>query len=184
MDDPRAAMSSRPDSSGEYRKDPNGAGLPAPEVDWLVTTRSVGGRDASAFGLFHLTDAQRVELEDLRPGRGRHLHPETIVVVMAEGEERAVEAWKVMQAWEVPNAYLLAGGIRGWIEAQRHVCDRPRSDILPASTTSPPGPTPPRSRARPHRRDALFISHIRTGSTPLAGLYWGGAFSCANAERT
>jgi rhodanese-related sulfurtransferase len=77
-------------------------------------------RDESAFNLFHLVDARHATLDALKReapdvllGRDR----ETAIVVLASQDEaRAVEAWKILHARGIGNAYVLAGGIDRWLD--------------------------------------------------------------------
>ncbi|MGF1507228.1 MAG: YeeE/YedE thiosulfate transporter family protein [Anaerolineae bacterium] len=68
------------------------------------------------YNLFHIHTAQHVaDVHALIPSL--HLEPEnTLFVVMSNGETAATEAWKVLVAEAVPNAYILEGGINHWIE--------------------------------------------------------------------
>jgi hypothetical protein len=40
----------------------------------------------------------------------------TLFVTMSNDEAKATEAWKILQAESVPNAYILEGGINNWLE--------------------------------------------------------------------
>jgi rhodanese-related sulfurtransferase len=74
-------------------------------------------RDEADYNLFHILDARHVPLEAL-PGTISDLHfePENAVfVVMSNDETAATEAWKLLVAESVPNAYILEGGINNWI---------------------------------------------------------------------
>jgi hypothetical protein len=76
-------------------------------------------RSESDYNLFHLADARRVMPEDLP-----ELLPEfrmepatTVFLVMSNDETAATAIWKTMVAESVVNAYLLEGGINGWLDA-------------------------------------------------------------------
>jgi rhodanese-related sulfurtransferase len=74
-------------------------------------------RNETDYNLYHLADAQRVELADL-PGLipGFHLEPaNTVFVVMSNDETEATEAWKFLVAESIPNVYILEGGINNWL---------------------------------------------------------------------
>jgi 3-mercaptopyruvate sulfurtransferase SseA len=40
----------------------------------------------------------------------------TVFVVVSNNEQTATEAWKVLTAESIPNAYVLDGGINNWID--------------------------------------------------------------------
>jgi hypothetical protein len=40
----------------------------------------------------------------------------TVFVLMSNDEAAATEAWKILEAESVPNAYILEGGVNNWIE--------------------------------------------------------------------
>lgn len=74
-------------------------------------------RSEADFNLFHIRDARRVTLETL-PGIIPGLHeepPNTLIVVMSNGETAATEAWKILRAESVPTAYILEGGVNNWL---------------------------------------------------------------------
>ena len=77
-------------------------------------------RDESDFNLFHLVDARHVTLDVLKGDVGRGLRDESfdtaIFVLASQGEARATEAWKILYAQGVRNAYVLAGGIDRWLQ--------------------------------------------------------------------
>jgi rhodanese-related sulfurtransferase len=76
-------------------------------------------RDESDFNLFHLIDARHFEFtrEDLDWSEG--LPDETVRVVMSNDETRANEAWKRLRVLDVPNVYILDGGINQWLSLCR-----------------------------------------------------------------
>ncbi len=80
-------------------------------------------RDESEFNLFHLVDARHVTLDELKGDAGRALRDQAydtaIFVVAAQGEVRSTEAWKILHAQGVRNAYVLAGGLDRWLEVFR-----------------------------------------------------------------
>ncbi len=83
-------------------------------------------RSERDFNLFHLRDAELVDPDDVEALAGDlHFEPaNTVFVVMSNGEAAATEAWKTLRAESVPNAYLLAGGVNGWLEAWMDPRDR------------------------------------------------------------
>ncbi len=75
-------------------------------------------RSEADYNLFHLAGAQRVTLAAL-PDRIPALLLEpanTIFVTLSNDETAATEAWKRLTAESVPNAYILAGGVNGWLD--------------------------------------------------------------------
>jgi len=94
---------------------------PAELLDALNTfttgLRVLDVRDESDFNLFHVVDAHRVTDEQLRdPAWVRGLPADTVIVLVSNDEERATEAWKLLAVQKVPNLYILAGGINGWLD--------------------------------------------------------------------
>lgn len=74
-------------------------------------------RDEVDYNLFHILDARHVPLEEIPSIIDElHLKPaNTLFVTMSNDEQAATEAWKILQAESVPNAYILEGGINNWI---------------------------------------------------------------------
>jgi rhodanese-related sulfurtransferase len=81
-------------------------------------------RSESDFNRFHLVDAERWTLDELRGERGRALLSEraekSIKVVMSNDEAAANEAFRVLRARGAPNLYVLGGGMNLWIERFRN----------------------------------------------------------------
>jgi hypothetical protein len=75
-------------------------------------------REEADYNLFHIAQARRVTLDtlpDIIPEL--LLEPSnTLFVTMSNDETAATEAWKVLIAESVPNAYILDGGINGWLD--------------------------------------------------------------------
>jgi hypothetical protein len=74
-------------------------------------------RGEADYNLFHLAGARRVTLDTLpdvipelllEPGN-------TLFVTMSNDETAATKAWQLLVAESVPNAYILDGGINGWL---------------------------------------------------------------------
>lgn len=74
-------------------------------------------RSEADYNLFHIQDAQQVNMDELLAMVPElHLQPaNTLFVVMSNDETAATEAWKMLQAEAVPNAYILEGGINNWL---------------------------------------------------------------------
>ena len=74
-------------------------------------------RSESDFNLFHLTDAQRVSLEQIsEPAWAKNLSAKQVIVLVSNDEEQATQAWKLLSTQKVANLYVLAGGINAWFE--------------------------------------------------------------------
>ncbi|UCC54803.1 MAG: YeeE/YedE family protein [Anaerolineaceae bacterium] len=74
-------------------------------------------RDEVDYNLFHILDSRHVPLDEL-PTIIEELHLEpanALFVTMSNDEQAATEAWKLLEAESVPNAYILEGGINNWI---------------------------------------------------------------------
>ncbi len=94
---------------------------PAELLDTLNTyttgLRILDVRDESDFNLFHVVDSVRVTREEIRdPLWVKDLPAETVFVLVSNDEARAAEAWKVLAVQNVPNLYILAGGINAWLD--------------------------------------------------------------------
>ncbi len=75
-------------------------------------------RPEHSFNLFHLKGAWHTPLETFDdPAFYRQLvtlPPNTVLIVMGQGEHDATAAWKRLQAERVPNAYIAEGGYNAW----------------------------------------------------------------------
>ena len=76
-------------------------------------------RPEAEYNQFHIAGAENVPLAEI-PGIIPALHAQqalnTVFVLMSNDEKAATEAWKILTAESVPNAYVLEGGINEWIE--------------------------------------------------------------------
>jgi hypothetical protein len=76
-------------------------------------------RPENEYNLFHIEGARSVPLEQL-PATIPELHAKqalnTVFVVASNDEAAATDAWKVLSAESIPNAYILEGGVNSWIE--------------------------------------------------------------------
>lgn len=75
-------------------------------------------RPEKEYNLFHIRGSTNMVLEDLKeyiPEIHAQQALNTIFVVVSNDEQAATEAWKVLVAESVPNAYILEGGINNWI---------------------------------------------------------------------
>lgn len=74
-------------------------------------------RSEEDFNQFHILDAQRAPIDAL-PGMLddlRELPANAVIVVMSNDETAATEAWKLLRAESVRNAYILEGGVNNWV---------------------------------------------------------------------
>ncbi len=74
-------------------------------------------REEVDYNLFHILDAKHVPLEEI-PNMISDFHfepPNTVFVTMSNDEAAATDAWKILVAESVPNAYILEGGVNNWI---------------------------------------------------------------------
>ncbi|MFC2028690.1 YeeE/YedE thiosulfate transporter family protein [Chloroflexota bacterium] len=88
--------------------------LADPKLDVLM----LDVRSEADFNLFHLEDSRNValaEVNDLIPDLIADMPANRLIVLMSNDETAATEAWKLMQAGSVLNAYILEGGINYWI---------------------------------------------------------------------
>jgi len=74
-------------------------------------------RSESDYNLFHIEDARHVPLADLFDVVPElQAQPDnTVTIVMSNDETAATEAWRTLESYSVPNAYILEGGINNWI---------------------------------------------------------------------
>ena len=75
-------------------------------------------RSEADYNLFHIKGAERIALEDLEARAGDLLlEPSNAVfVVISNNEDTATEGWKILQAEELHNVYLLEGGMNYWLQ--------------------------------------------------------------------
>lgn len=75
-------------------------------------------RSESDYNLFHISEAQNVPVDDIE-SIVDELHealPNTIFVIMSNDENNATLAWKYLVAENVPNVYILGGGVNAWLD--------------------------------------------------------------------
>lgn len=75
-------------------------------------------RPEADYNLFHLEDARHVPLDQVASRAAELLQegPNTVFLLTSNDEAAATEAWKVLNALSVPNAYILEGGMNGWLD--------------------------------------------------------------------
>ncbi len=88
-------------------------------------------RPEADYNLFHIRNARHVDADKLLDVAEELLQDpqisRTVIVLMSNDEQAATAAWKVLAAEEVPNIYILEGGINHWLEV--FAADEP--DIQP-----------------------------------------------------
>lgn len=96
-------------------------------------------RSEADYNLYHVADARHVPLENL-PAVIEDLHlepPNSVFIVMSNGEAMATEAWKYLTAESVPNVYILAGGVNNWISTFATDDTRIRPTTTPVGLDQP-----------------------------------------------
>ena len=80
--------------------------------------RLIDIRSEADYTAFHLANAEHVPVADL----GRHLNDwqvitgNTVIILIGNDETASIEAWKFLTVENVPNVYILAGGVNQWIK--------------------------------------------------------------------
>jgi hypothetical protein len=69
--------------------------------------------------LFHLKDAIWKPLEQMTDDCCKKLAAQGVKVIMSNDEARADKVWMHLKANDVPNTYILAGGINTWLDLFR-----------------------------------------------------------------
>jgi rhodanese-related sulfurtransferase len=82
--------------------------------DRSVRLRIVDVRDEGAWNWFHLVDAERAAGDALLTW-GTRLDWDEIVVIVDQDGSQAPDAWRLLQARDIHNSYLLDGGIDAWL---------------------------------------------------------------------
>jgi len=92
--------------------------------DPLINLVLLDVRDERDYNLYHLENARRVDPNDIHKVMKELLNESDspVVIVMSNDETRAIEVWKQLVAKNTINAYILEGGINGWIE--EHAADQ------------------------------------------------------------
>jgi len=85
--------------------------------DKLVTVVCIDVRDPADYNLFHLINSYNLSLDQLDSKVIKDLPTTAVKVVMSNGEERAEKAYRILASMEVPNVYILEGGINNWLHA-------------------------------------------------------------------
>lgn len=87
--------------------------------DTSVHTRIIDLRPEREYNLFHLRQAENLDLASLRERttikRFQALPPNTVFFTVSNDEALATEAWQLLAAQGVGNVYVLEGGINNWL---------------------------------------------------------------------
>jgi rhodanese-related sulfurtransferase len=132
----------------------------------LVNLVMLDVRDEADYNLFHIKDAERVPLDQIE-GMATDLKaaPDgTVVVLMSNDETGATEAWKTLVAKEVPNVYLLEGGINNFIGTCCEVPFEPipgGDEMLRYNITAALGANHPTSTLREHGKDIEYTPKVK-----------------------
>lgn len=92
-------------------------------------------RPQNEYNLFHIAGSINIPVTELAayvPEIHAKQALNTVFVVVSNNEQAATEAWKILTAESVPNAYILDGGINNWIET----FGKEDPNITPVSQTS------------------------------------------------
>jgi rhodanese-related sulfurtransferase len=76
-------------------------------------------RPESDYNLYHINGALNVPLDKLEsvvPSLLSEPPANSVFVVMGNEEQTATQAWRLLAAEAVPNAYILEGGLNNWIQ--------------------------------------------------------------------
>jgi rhodanese-related sulfurtransferase len=75
-------------------------------------------RDERDYNQFHIRGAVHVPIDRVQEKAGELQFElaNTVFVTMSNDEAAATEAWKILKAESLPNAYILEGGINAWLD--------------------------------------------------------------------
>jgi rhodanese-related sulfurtransferase len=126
-------------------------------------------RSESDYNQFHIQDARHVPLAEI-PALITELHFEpanAIFVLVSNDETAATEAWKILVAESVPNAYILAGGINNWLDTftddvfkQEHALARQSDDVLRYAFPAALGARYPAAEPNPKAFSLIFTPKV------------------------
>lgn len=115
--------------------------------DTSVHTKIIDLRPEREYNLFHLRDAENLDLNALRERttikRFQALPANTVFFTVSNDEALATEAWRLLAAQGVGNVYVLEGGINNWL------------------VNFPPLPCLAKARSGPHANDTLAYTFYR-----------------------
>lgn len=95
-------------------------------------------RPENEYNLFHIRNAENVQLDELKtliPKLHDQQAVNTLFVTISNDEQSATEAWKLLSAESVTNAYILEGGVNNWLstfgeeESEIRFTPTPAADI-------------------------------------------------------
>lgn len=133
----------------------------------LVNLVMLDVRNESDYNIFHITDSRRINLD-----RIESLVPElkaapdgTVVVLMSNNEVHATAGWKILVADNVPNVYILDGGINNWLatcsnRARKHLTNS-GDDTLAYAFTAALGDKDPSATPRQHGKEIEYLAKVK-----------------------
>lgn len=127
-------------------------------------------RTESDYNLFHIQDARHVTpdaLPALLPWL-REQPANTVVIVMSNDENAATQAWQRLRAESVGSAYILEGGVNGWLSAfaddafkQAHALTTAGDDQLRYRFDAALGANYPFAAPNPHNHPLEYTPKIK-----------------------
>jgi rhodanese-related sulfurtransferase len=132
----------------------------------LVNLVMLDVRDEADYNLFHIKDAERVQLDQLEDmATDLKAAPDgTVVVLMSNDETPATEGWKTLVAKGVPNVYILEGGINNFIATCCEVPFEPipgGDEMLRYNITAALGGNHPTSTLREHGAEVEYTPKVK-----------------------
>jgi rhodanese-related sulfurtransferase len=118
------------------------------------------------YNLFHLKNARHTPLDSLPDQVARFLlePSNTVFVVMSNDEAAATEAWKYLEAENLPNVYILDGGINHWLQIYGDADVQPiqaGDDQLKFAFPAALGARHPAATPDPYKFEIEFIPKIK-----------------------
>jgi rhodanese-related sulfurtransferase len=127
-------------------------------------------REEAEYNVFHIESARYATFDELDGLAADMLlePPNTVYVVMSNDETRAVEAWRLLVAENVPNVYILEGGINYWLDLFAgadpsivHVDSRVAADQLRYSFPTAVGERHQLADPDPHLYELEYTSKVK-----------------------
>lgn len=83
-------------------------------------------RTEDGFNRFHIIDSERFTLDSLSEEviiKWKSNPPNRVIVLTGTAEKSAITAWKQIKSYNIPNLYILEGGINHWLEVFQNYHD-------------------------------------------------------------
>ncbi|MDX9723074.1 MAG: rhodanese-like domain-containing protein [Myxococcota bacterium] len=80
-----------------------------------VDKRLFDVRDEAEYNLFHILDAERVDLQSIDDDFASTIRKKQVVILVSNGEERAELAYRRFRVAGLTAVYILEGGINHWL---------------------------------------------------------------------